>query len=200
MNDYLNRAGRPVQVISGDDNSSPEVQNTQTQKPKKSFFSGKAFRILTAIFLGCVAVLFIAMVLYLLIFKADNTVTSQIKTDQYQAVFLNSADGQVYFGKLADYNRTYYALTDIYYVRVNTVQPDKNNTQTQQNISLAKLGNEIHGPEDAMFIAKDKVLFWENLKESGQVVKAIREYQKTGQQTNPTPTPTATPTPTPTKH
>jgi hypothetical protein len=29
-----------------------------------------------------------------------------------------------------------------------------------------------------MFIAKDKVLFWENLKESGQVVTAIREYKK----------------------
>ena len=42
-----------------------------------------------------------------------------------------------------------------------------------------------------MFISRDKVLFWENLKEDGQVVKAIREYQKNPdaanqQQTNST--------------
>jgi hypothetical protein len=34
-----------------------------------------------------------------------------------------------------------------------------------------------------MYISKDKVLFWENLKDDGQVVKAIKEYQK-----NPTAT------------
>ena len=119
---------------------------------------------------------------------------SQIKADQYQAVFLNSADGQVYFGKLTSYNKSYYQLNDIYYVRVQTVQPDKNTTQTQQNISLAKLGNEIHGPEDVMYINKDDVMFFENLKEDGQVVKAIREYQKNGAKATPTPTPSVTPT------
>ena len=31
-----------------------------------------------------------------------------------------------------------------------------------------------------MYIARDKVLFWENLKDDGQVVKAITEYKKNG--------------------
>jgi hypothetical protein len=48
-----------------------------------------------------------------------------------------------------------------------------------------------------MYISRDQVLFWENLKEDGQVVKAIREYQKnpqaaTQQQTTPTTTNTTT--------
>jgi hypothetical protein len=35
-----------------------------------------------------------------------------------------------------------------------------------------------------MYIRKDHVMFWENLKDDGQVVTAIREYQKNGGNTN----------------
>ena len=69
-------------------------------------------------------------------------------------------------------------LTDIYYVRVQQVQPGAaTTTNSSSNISLVKLGNEIHGPEDAMYINKNNVMFWENLKSSGQVAKAIAQYQ-----------------------
>jgi len=143
--------------------------------------SGK--RKLGAIHWSMVVMLFSAAILALLLLVflvvgGPKGVDSAIKTDQYQAVFLDSQDGQVYFGKLDTYNREYYVLTDIYYVRVEQrIQPEGEQTTPQQSISLAKLGNELHGPEDVMYIAKNKVLFWENLKEDGQVVKAIREYQ-----------------------
>ncbi|HSX28681.1 MAG TPA: hypothetical protein VLF60_04505 [Candidatus Saccharimonadales bacterium] len=93
-----------------------------------------------------------------------------IKKDQYQAVFLTN--GQVYFGKVADMNSKQLRLTNIYYLQVQqSVQPaDNKNTQ----VSLAKLGDELHGPEDNMYIARDQVLFWENLKDSGKVVQAIK--------------------------
>ena len=142
------------------------------------------------IMLFAVAIL-VVLVLVFMVVGGGNDTDSAVKKDKYQAVFLNSQDGQVYFGKLETYNNSYYKLTDIYYVRVeNKIQPEGQN-QTQQSISLAKLGNELHGPEDEMFISRDKVLFWENLKEDGQVVKAIREYQKNPdaanqQQTNST--------------
>lgn len=123
------------------------------------------------------------LVLVFMVVGGSKGLDSAVKKSQYQAVFLNSQDGQVYFGKLTAYNQQYYKLTDIFYVRVeNKVQPETqaqaNNSASQQSISLAKLGNELHGPEDEMYISKDKVLFWENLKEDGQVVKAIREYKK----------------------
>lgn len=142
------------------------------------------------IMLFAVAIL-VVLVLVFMVVGGGNDTDAAVKKDKYQAVFLNSQDGQVYFGKLETYNNSYYKLTDIYYVRVeNKIQPEGQN-QTQQSISLAKLGNELHGPEDEMFISRDKVLFWENLKEDGQVVKAIREYQKNPdaanqQQTNST--------------
>ena len=102
-------------------------------------------------------------------------------------MFLNSADGQVYFGKLGTYNSDLYVLTDIYYVRVeNPIQPEGASQEAQPNISLAKLGSELHGPEDVMYIARDKVLYWENLKDDGQVVTAITKYKETGETTDTT--------------
>jgi len=189
MNDYLNRMGRPAQVANGGGPEAPAQHPAVGGPNKKRKIPKPSLKMAFMTFLVCIVILLVALVVYVFVYK-DNTATmSQVKIKQYQAVFLNSADGQVYFGKLTSLNRNYYKLTDIYYVRVQTVQPDKNSTATTQNISLAKLGNEIHGPEDVMYINKSDVMFWENLKESGQVVTAIRAYQKSGgQTTNTTPT------------
>jgi hypothetical protein len=102
-----------------------------------------------------------------------------IKTDRYQAVFLTN--GQVYFGKLANVKSDYVELSDIYYLQVQqSVQPtDTTKTSTENpQVSLAKLGSELHGPEDQMKINRDQVLFWENLKDDSKVVDAIKKNAK----------------------
>lgn len=97
---------------------------------------------------------------------------SEVKKDQYQAVFLNN--NQVYFGKITAINDKSIVLTDIYYLQVQQgVQPEEK-TQENQQLSLAKLGGELHGPEDVMYINTEQVLFWENLKDDGKVVQAIK--------------------------
>ena len=57
---------------------------------------------------------------------------------------------------------------------------DANNPQktadANSNVQLIKLGNEIHGPEDNMIIARDQVLFFENLKNDGKVSATIKDY------------------------
>jgi len=99
-----------------------------------------------------------------------------VKSKQYQALFLTN--GQVYFGHLAGVNNGYVKLTDIYYLQVQQqVQPGQKDTSQNPNVSLAKLGNELHGPEDQMYVSREQVLFWENLKDSGKVVQAIKSYQ-----------------------
>jgi hypothetical protein len=148
--------------------------------PRKKKLSSSQF-VAAALLFG-VAIL-ATLVLVFMVVGGSKGLESAVKKSQYQAVFLSSQDGQVYFGKLTSYNQQYYRLTDIFYVRVeNKIQPEgqaqATSTAAQQSISLAKLGNELHGPEDEMFISKDKVLFWENLKDDGQVVKAISEYKK----------------------
>lgn len=109
-------------------------------------------------------------------FSKTQEESKYVNKDQYQAVFLNG--GQVYFGKITNLNDRYMAVNDIYYLRVNqTVQPNSNsNAQDSNDVSLVKLGCELHGPQDQMVI--NQIVFWENLKSDGQVAKAVAEYQK----------------------
>ncbi|HVE80934.1 MAG TPA: hypothetical protein VNA68_02225 [Candidatus Dormibacteraeota bacterium] len=112
------------------------------------------------------------------ILSTSNT-SKAIKSKQYQALFLTN--GQVYFGKLKSVDSSYVRLNDIYYLQVQqSVQPGeqkKEGDDKQPQVSLAKLGGELHGPEDVMYISRDQVLFWENLKDDGKVVTAIKENQ-----------------------
>jgi hypothetical protein len=103
---------------------------------------------------------------------------TNINTNEYQAVFLTN--GQVYFGKLADLNHKYVTITDVYYLQVqqnSSLQGASSSTSPNSQVSLVKLGNELHGPQDEMYIASNQMLFWENLKSSGKVVQAINRYQ-----------------------
>ncbi len=46
------------------------------------------------------------------------------------------------------------------------------------NITLVKLGCELHEPYDQMVINSDQVTFWENLQDGGQVAKAVKTFQQ----------------------
>ena len=185
--DHLNRTNHPAPAGGQMPGQSPVVNGSQVPAKKKPDMGN----IIKVVVVAAVTIIVLFAVLAVL-YNNTRGISSEIKSDKYQAVFLNSADGQVYFGKFEVLNEEYYKLTDIYYVRVEQVQPNPNE-EVQQNISLAKLGNEIHGPEDVMYIRKDHVMFWENLKEDGQVVTAIREYQKNGDKADSQP---AAPAPT----
>lgn len=186
--DFANRGSRPMQQQNAapQQNMPSMSQHSGSDMPEKpSRMKDSKFVKLSSVFVLFGVALLAAVMIIGLVFGGKSTKelseAKVIDTNKYQAVFLNSQDGQVYFGKLALYNSDMYVLTDIYYVRVEQkVQPEGSATTSQQNISLAKLGNELHGPEDYMYIARDKVLFWENLKDDGQVVKAITEYKKNG--------------------
>ena len=96
----------------------------------------------------------------------------------YQAVFLTN--GQVYFGKLENANSKHPVLTEVYYLQSSQQNPQSTTDQSNQQqtkLSLVKLGNELHGPTDKMVLKGDQILFWEDLKDDGQVVKLIKENQ-----------------------
>jgi len=100
----------------------------------------------------------------------------------YQAIFLTN--GQVYFGQVSKQNKAEVVVSDIYYLQVTTPLQQTAEGQEQANpqgeLSLVKLGNELHGPTDSMFINRDQVLFIEDLKDDSNVVQAIVNY-KSGQ-------------------
>jgi len=107
----------------------------------------------------------------------------------YQAVFLTN--GQVYFGKISNPDGDYVTLDNIFYLQVGPQQGSGTTgasaSSSQQSISLVKLGNELHGPVDEMHISRSQILFYEDLKSDGQVVKAIEAYKAnpTGAAPNP---------------
>ncbi|MFH1667689.1 MAG: hypothetical protein ABH884_01525 [Candidatus Komeilibacteria bacterium] len=104
-----------------------------------------------------------------------------VSVTDWQAVFLTN--GQVYFGKVASQNNDHVTLKNIYYLQVVEVPLQQTQTgevatgqQTQSELSLVKLGNELHGPQDEMTINADHILFTEKLKSDSKVVDAIARY------------------------
>lgn len=197
--DFANRGNRPNAAPQQQAGMQQEQQtqsfqpmNNSDKKNKKRFDFGK---VTSGVLLIGTTFLVVALILGLVFgVGGESNESEQIQSDKYQAVFLNSQDGQVYFGKLGVYNKDLYQLTDIYYVRVeNPIQPEGANQTQQPNISLAKLGNELHGPQDVMYISRDKVLYWENLKDDGQVVTAITQFKANGEQAPETTDTTTTP-------
>lgn len=189
--DFANRGNRPTQTQPSA--NTENEQQSQSFKPVSNASgssndkapAGNRFSKITSVAMLFAGTLLILAVVLALVFggngKNGSAESALIKTDQYQAVFIDSQDGQVYFGKLSVYNESLYQLRDIFYVRVeNPIQPEGANQAAQPNISLAKLGKELHGPEDTMFVARDKVLYWENLTDDGQVVTAITNYYANG--------------------
>ena len=188
--DFANRGNRPTQAPQQQGGMQQQEQPSQSFQPtnieKKSKKKMNFGKFTAGILLISTTLLVLALLLGMVFgVGGQRKEADLIQTDKYQAVFLNSQDGQVYFGKLDVFNRDLYQLTDIYYVRVeNPIQPEGANQPAQPNISLAKLGNELHGPQDAMYINRTQVLYWENLKDDGQVVTAINEFKANGGQTN----------------
>jgi hypothetical protein len=101
-----------------------------------------------------------------------------IDNGKYQAVFLTN--GQVYFGKLSRADGDTYKLTKVFYLQASQTSSDSSNPQktnpANTDVQLIKLGNEVHGPDDQMVIAKPQILFYENLNKDGKVSKLIAEY------------------------
>jgi len=102
----------------------------------------------------------------------------------YQSVFL--VNGQVYFGKLSNESGDFMTLRDVYYLQVNqAIQPAAEGQTQTPDISLVKLGGELHGPTDEMRINSAQVLLIEDLKSDSNVVRAIAEYKKSATPTAP---------------
>jgi hypothetical protein len=96
--------------------------------------------------------------------------------DRYQAVFLNSSNSQVFFGKLKNTSGEYLVLENAYYSKASEVPENATAEQkaaTSNNVSLVKVGDEVYGPENVLKIRSEQVLFWQDLKSDSKVAKAI---------------------------
>ena len=173
--DFTNR-GQQFQPNSEDNRIKQSESSSHHQKKSSRLpHRGKLLKIFQFALLVCISVLVAGILLSIATYK-KNSEDRYVDSSKYQAVFLNG--GQVYFGKIIELNKSSLVLSNIYYLRVNQqVQPGKENQQN--NFTLAKLGCELHRPQDVMVVNKEQVIFWENLKdEDGEntVPGAIKKY------------------------
>lgn len=167
--EWMNKGDRPAPATQ------PAASYSSGKKGSNVKFS-KGIGFATVILLFSATVVLVGVLLYSVL-SSNSSQSSYVDNSELQAVFLNG--GQVYFGNIKNLNSQYMRLVNIYYLRVNqTVQPNGSTTTNDQNVSLVKLGCELHGPTDQMLIENAQVVFWENLKPTGQVAKAVEAFEK----------------------
>jgi hypothetical protein len=128
-----------------------------------------------------VAVVALLVGVCLLLYANNNntkdTESSYIKDNKLQAVFLET--GQVYFGNISTLNNNFLVLNHIFYLQTTSSSGSSTSTTSStsgSNVTLVKLGCELHMPYDQMVINRNQVTFWENLQSSGQVATAVAKY------------------------
>lgn len=182
--DFMNRnqqsSGRPGTIFSAGASNEPEQpapheeHKPKAEKPAHNHASGdvnesKWYRLGGGAAVIIVALLIGAALALFLSFKPAAE-SELVDSERLQAVFLTN--DQVYFGKITSINDKYVVLSNIYYLQTSST----NKTTTSNNISLVKLGCELHKPQDRMVISQEQVSFWENLQADGQVAKAVKSY------------------------
>jgi hypothetical protein len=167
--DFTNRSAQPAAAASSSVQQ-PSSGGGRRNKSNKE----KWGRIGVVLVVAAVVLLLLGLILTI---STDNSRNENkyVKSDKLQAVFLNT--GQVYFGKVKSINSKNVVLSNIYYLQTSSNGSASTST-TNSNISLVKLGCELHEPYDQMVINRDQVTFWENLQDDGQVAKAVAAFVK----------------------
>lgn len=126
------------------------------------------------------ALLIAAVALYLAFSGTTpgNSESSRINKDKYQAVFLTgvASNGSVatYFGHITKMTDNYIVMNDVYYLTSSSSDQNQN-----ANPQLIKLGcQQLHSPYDEIIINRSQAAFWENIRDDGKVVTAIKQFKK----------------------
>ncbi len=100
--------------------------------------------------------------------------------NKIQTVFLNN--GQVYFGRLSKFGFNQWKLENAHYLRTEQVPVATNaeegaaaTTTTTQQTTLMKVSQDLHSPENTIYIPDNNILFWQNLQPNSAIAKAILE-------------------------
>ena len=149
--------------------------SSQSNQPAALASSSKNFKKYLYLILLIASVVILVFIVNQFVFDI-----SRYDSDRWKAVFLTN--GQVYFGKIKDETSDPVIITDIYYLKVS--RPLQQISAGEElikfdkpEISLVKLGNELHGPEDEMRINRQHILFIETLKPDSKVVTAIKNFK-----------------------
>jgi hypothetical protein len=169
--DFSNRSTQPQPVAPSTHVASASATGGKRSRADRGKWYQVGFLTLVAV----VVILLIALAVFFAGNNGDNE-DNYVNTSKLQAVFLQT--GQVYFGNIKVLNDKYAVLTNIYYLQTSGSGSSTSSTSSNTNVSLVKLGCELHMPYDQMVINQDQITFWENLQSDGQVAKAVATFER----------------------
>ncbi len=155
-------------------NSFDPTPSAEGGKTKQVNNSSSLLSMLKRIFKIFLVLILVALVSFVGFEMYKRYIPKSPVNDSYSAVFLSN--GQVYFGKIEDNNNQEIILNNVFYLQSGSAGPVGESIQGSQ-FTLIKLGNELHGPTDELFINKQNVLFYEYLRDDSQVVQSIKNYK-----------------------
>jgi hypothetical protein len=176
MEEFANRGQQPV-------NRGPSVPGEQlpsrhSSSNSKKISKDKWYRMGVFAAVICVVALLVGLIFVVTSNNSNsNDESKYIYTNKLQAVFLNT--GQVYFGNVKVLNDKYLVLTNIFYLQTSGTSgsaASSTSSSSNSNVTLVKLGCELHQPYDQMVINDSQVTFWENLQSTGQVAQAVQKF------------------------
>ncbi len=176
--DFTGRSSQPQQPASTGPQytgGASSVPNNNKKNSSKTGKTGKLVKVGVGL-LGLLVVLLVVAVIFAIGVGGPKRESSFVDSSKMQAVFLQT--GQVYFGDIDTMNSKFFVLKNIYYLQTSNTGSTTTTTAANTNVSLVKLGCELHAPYDQMIINRDQVTFWENLQSDGQVAKAVATFQK----------------------
>lgn len=95
---------------------------------------------------------------------SDASYTEKSMRNKVQAVFLSN--GQVYFGNLSRSGFDAWRLTNAHYLERS---PDGAPAR------IKKLAEDMHMPENTMYISNKNILFWQNLQNASPITQGITD-------------------------
>ena len=149
----------------------PQYQDQYEPNParSRSMMRGALGRIITGI---VILVIIFFLWRYL---GSSSWGSSSIDPNSYYAVFLTN--NQVYFGKITKNNSDEMDMSQVYYLQSSDNTSDISIDNNQTHFNLIKLGAEIHGPTNELFINKSQVLFYEKLRPDSNIVQSINNQK-----------------------
>lgn len=92
---------------------------------------------------------------------------SPVNNGTYQLVKLSN--DEIYFGKLSGLHNQFVTLDDAY------LQAPSNSDDEEQdtNLTIVRISATVAKPEDTMYIARDEIVYWENLQKDSKIMNAI---------------------------
>ncbi len=152
-----------------------EISTIQPEKdtvPNKKSYTSKLVGALKILSLLAIVVLLVAFIVPIVKNSLVPKLFNQGR-ERYSAVFLTN--GQVYFGKMRSVSKSEIVLENVYYLQANADGTTPSSQNLGSSFRLVKLGNELHGPTDELFVNRSQVVFYEYLRDDSKVVESINK-------------------------